>query len=97
GVTTAATVEYGNASKDVYNQPGLSYWNASVTKVFKVHETHRFQFSAEFYNFPNHQSFRRTNNTATFNAAGTQTNTQFGEYNSGYGPRQIQFGLRYDF
>ena len=97
GVTTAATVDYGNASKDMFNLPGFSYWNASVSKVFKVYETHRFQFSAEFYNFPNHESFRRVFNNATFNAVGTQTNTQFGEYNSGLGARQIQFGLRYDF
>jgi hypothetical protein len=97
GVTTAATVDYGNASKDVFNQPGFSYWNAAITKVFKVHENHRFQFSAEFYNFPNHMSFRRVNNLATFNAAGVQTNAAFGEYNSGLGPRQIQLGLRYDF
>jgi Carboxypeptidase regulatory-like domain/TonB-dependent Receptor Plug Domain len=97
GVTTAASVDYGNASKDAFNQPGFSMWNAAVMKTFRVHENHRFQISAEFYNLPNHYSFRRADNAATFNAAGVQTNTRFGEYISGLSPRQIQLGLRYDF
>jgi hypothetical protein len=96
GVTTAATVDYGNASRDILNLPGFSYWNAAITKVFRIRESHRIQVSGEFYNFPNHENFRRVNNTATFNAAGAQTATTFGEYNSGLGPRQIQLGLRYD-
>ena len=66
-------------------------------KTFRVHENHRFQISAEFYNLPNHTSFRRADNAATFNAAGVQTNTRFGEYISDLGPRQIQLGIRYDF
>ena len=96
-VTTAASVDYGNASKDVFNQPGFSMWNASIMKTFRVHENHRFQISGEFYNLPNHPSFRRADNAATFNAAGVQTNTRFGEYISTVSPRQIQLGIRYDF
>jgi Carboxypeptidase regulatory-like domain/TonB-dependent Receptor Plug Domain len=97
GVTLPANVDYGSASKDVFNQPGFNMWNASVTKVIRIHENHRFQISAEFYNLPNHTQFRRANNTAQFNAAGVQTNPQFGEYISDLGPRQIQLGIRYDF
>ncbi len=97
GITQPGDVDFGNASKDVFNQPGFNMWNASLSKTFHFYETHRLQVSGEFYNFPNHTQFRRADNAARFNSAGVQTNTRFGEYISALGPRQIQLGLRYSF
>jgi hypothetical protein len=97
GITLPGDVDFGNASKDVFNQPGFNMWNASLSKVFRLYENHQLQVSGEFYNFPNHTQFRRADNVARFNAAGVQTNTRFGEYISGYGARQVQLGLRYSF
>ena len=81
-----------------YFEPaGFNMWNAAITKTIRVHETHRFQFTAEFFNWPNHTQFRPRDTNATFDANGNQINLAFGEYISGLGARNIQLGLRYDF
>ncbi|MBI3471040.1 MAG: hypothetical protein HY013_06765, partial [Candidatus Solibacter usitatus] len=97
GVTQPGQVDFGNAPRDVYRSPGIHEWKATAQKDFHLHEKHRMELRGEFYNIFNHAQFRRVNNSAVYNAAGQQINTQFGEYTSGYGPRVIQLGLRYVF
>ncbi len=97
GATTAGTVDYGDAPRDVFRGPGINNWNLSVTKDFRIRERHRVSLGSEFFNAFNHTQFRRLNTTAQFNAAGQQTNPQFGEYNSTNGSRVIQLWLRYSF
>jgi len=97
GVTTAATADYGNAPRDVFRGPGVNNSNLSLTRTIRVHETHRFSLGTELFNAFNHTQFRRVNNVARYNAAGQQTNPQFGEYMSTNGARVIQLWLRYSF
>ncbi len=97
GTTTAAQVDYGNAARDLIRLPGLNDVKATVSKNFKLYETHTIRISGEFYNLFNHPSFRTVNTNAVFNAAGVQTSPTFGEYTGTFGARVIQIGLRYGF
>jgi hypothetical protein len=97
GVTTAATVDYGNAPKDVLRGPGINNFNLAIAKDFHIYERHRFQFRAEAFNAFNHTQFSNINTSATYNAAKVQSNTQFGQVTSAYGARVIQLGVRYAF
>ncbi|MBM3739443.1 MAG: hypothetical protein FJW39_27050 [Acidobacteria bacterium] len=97
GVTTGATADYGNAPRDIFRGPGINNFNLSFTKSVPVFESHRFSLGCELFNAFNHTQFRRLNNVARYNAAGQQTNPQFGEYQSTNGARVIQLWLRYSF
>ncbi|PYV13448.1 MAG: hypothetical protein DMG07_14490, partial [Acidobacteria bacterium] len=97
GATLPGDIDYGNAPKDIVREPGINQWNSALTKVFRLHEDHRLQFSAEFYNFPNHTQFRTLDRAARFNAAGLQTNTTLGQVITDRGARVIQLALRYSF
>ncbi len=97
GITTPDTVDYGNASRDVYRGPGINNWNLSLTKNISIRESHRFSLGGELFNAFNHTQFRRVNNQARYNVAGLQTNPQFGEYQSTNGGRVVQLWVRYSF
>jgi hypothetical protein len=97
GVTTAQTVDYGNAPKDVYRSPGIEDWDMGLTKTIIVHEKHRIELHGEFYNIFNQVSWRRPDNNASFDANGRQINPTFGQYNNANGARAGQVGLRYSF
>ena len=97
GVTQPGSVDYGNAPRDIVREPGIHQWNIALTKVFKLHEEHRLQFSGEFYNFLNHTQFRTLDRAARFNAAGQQTNATLGQVITDRGGRIIQLALRYSF
>ena len=98
GVTQASGVDYGNAPRDVFRGPGINNFNISVSKDFKVHESRKMRFGAEFFNAFNHTQFRGVNTTARFDAAGVnQINPQFGEFTGTGDPRVIQLWLRFEF
>jgi len=54
-------------------------------------------FRTELYNAFNTVQFSAVNTSAVFNAAGTQTNTQFGQYTQARDARRIQLTFRVDF
>lgn len=95
---------WGNAPKDVFRGPGLNNWDMSLFKNMVFIEGHlRAQLRVETYNTFNHTQFNTVNTSATFNAAGVQTNGTFGQYtatpNAGApgGPRNLQLALRLTF
>jgi hypothetical protein len=60
-------------------------------------ETRQFQLRWEFYNLGNHTQFSGMNTTATFNAAGVQTNALLAQATSARPARIMQVSLRLRF
>ncbi|MCC7176271.1 MAG: hypothetical protein IT159_13855 [Bryobacterales bacterium] len=60
-------------------------------------EQRSFQFRWEFYNILNHTQFSAMNTTATFNAAGVQTNTSLARATAARPARIMQVSLRFRF
>jgi hypothetical protein len=70
---------------------GFASTDISLLKNFALHERHRFQFRAEFYNAFNHPTAFGAPNT-------TPTSTAFGVVTGMQGlPREIQLGIKYVF
>jgi hypothetical protein len=80
-----------------FRLPGINNWDISVFKNFPVGEDKKFQLRWEMYNVLNHTQFDDVNNTARFNAAGAQTNAQFGRVTSARQERRMQVALRFNF
>ena len=55
------------------------------------------QFRTELYNAFNSVQFASVNTSAQFNAAGAQTNPEFGQYTAARDARRIQLTLRVEF
>jgi hypothetical protein len=87
----------GNPSKDLIRGPGLNNWDISLVKGIPIWERVHLQFRAELYNAFNHTQFSALNASALFNAAGAQTNAQFGQYTAAQNPRIIQLAVRLQF
>jgi hypothetical protein len=64
-------------------------WDISLYKNFKVTESVRMQFRAEFFNAWNHTNFA--------GVGATLAATTYGRITSALEPRQVQLGLRLDF
>lgn len=83
----------GNAPAVLPNVRNFGLFNEdfSILKDFRLHEAHRLQFRAEFFNIFNRVVFggplTNINAPATFGRIGGQANS----------PRNIQLGLKYDF
>lgn len=63
--------QFGNAGRDTIWGPGLTDFDASVAKDFRITERMRFQFRSDFYNLSNTPYFGkpdRTVGSATFGA-----------------------------
>ena len=83
---------YGNSPRNPFVGPGISTWDLSASKSFKMPrlESHSLLFRAEFFNAFNTPQFS--------NPGGTLENATFGRITSTSVPnRQIQFALKYSF
>jgi hypothetical protein len=83
---------YGNSPRDPLVGPGISTWDLSASKAFKIprFESHSLLFRSEFFNAFNTPQFS--------NPGGTLGNGTFGRVTSTSVPnRQIQFALKYMF
>jgi len=79
-------------------QPGIKNVDFSVAKNWKMHERYGLQFRAETFNLFNHTNFNGFDpglsiNNSTFVIG----NSNFGKLNNDRGPRNIQFGLKFNF
>jgi len=108
-----AFFNYGTAGRGIVRGPGVNNFDFSVQKIFRFAETRNLQFRAEFFNIFNHTQYNNPGTTITFTPdptvavpAGTlptrfvQTSTSlqtFGVVTSTRDPRQIQFGLKFNF
>jgi hypothetical protein len=98
--------QFGNLKRGFVRQPGLTNVDFSVAKNWKFKEKYGIQFRAEMFNLFNHTNFNGFDPGLGFtenrNAAGNLTgfsanNGNFGRLNSDRGPRNIQFGLKFNF
>jgi len=86
----------GTVARNTVIGPGLAQLDFSTGKNFKITESQRIQFRAEFFNLTNHPNFRIPT-AAVFNNNGTR-NVNAGRVDSTRSPeRQIQFALKYIF
>jgi hypothetical protein len=104
--TLPAPGTFGNLRRGFVRQPSLTNVDFSVAKNWKVRERYGLQFRAEMFNLFNHTNFNgfdpglglTLNRTAgVFNGTFTRTNGNFGRLNTDRGPRNIQFGLKFNF
>jgi hypothetical protein len=105
--TLPAPGSFGNLRRGFVRQPGLTNVDFSVAKNWKVRERYGLQFRAEMFNLLNHTNFNgfdpglglSLNRDASGKFLGTfnRTNGNFGRLNTDRGPRNIQFGLKFNF
>jgi len=93
---------FGNLKRGFVRQPGLQNVDFSVAKNWKIHEKYGIQFRAEMFNLFNHTNFNGFDPglAAGFDTSGKFTgftNNNFGTLNSDRGPRNIQFGIKFNF
>ena len=83
--------EFGSAGVGTERAPGFFNLDSSIGKRFFITERHNLEFRAEFFNIVNSVSWgapgRDITNPGTFGSIGGQLNA----------PRNIQFGLKYNF
>jgi hypothetical protein len=84
----------GNLPRNFINGPKYINWDAGLSKNIRFSETTRLQLRMEVYNVLNHANFFPADLTTVFNLNNT---TNFGKLTTGYSPRIMQFGVRYDF
>jgi hypothetical protein len=89
--------DYGNASRNVFQLPGVNNWNLAVFKNVAAGGPRRLQFRWEVYNLLNHTQFSALDNTARFDAAGAQVNAAFGKATAARNPRIMQGSIRFSF
>ncbi|HWQ53214.1 MAG TPA: TonB-dependent receptor [Bryobacteraceae bacterium] len=77
--------------------PGMTNIDLSLFKNFKVTEKARLEFRGEAFNVVNTVNLGNPGLTFTPNAAGVNTNPNFGRINSSLAARRIQLGLRLAF
>jgi hypothetical protein len=97
-VVNPPSICWGNAGKDVFRGPGMNNFDMSLFKNMPFMEGRlRAQLRVEAYNVFNHTQFTTVNTSATFNAAGVQTNGLFGQYTAAANGRNLQLALRITF
>ena len=84
-----ATVTYGTSPRNPVVGPGRRVMDIAVTKSFRVHTSHEFQFRAEAFNAFNWVNWGNPN--------GTLGNANFGVISSAAAAREMQLSLKYSF
>jgi hypothetical protein len=89
----------GNSGKDIIRLPGVHNWDITLFKrvPFGANARRNVQLRWEIYNVFNHTQFAGVNTAATFNPAGQQVNSIFGQVTSTRSPRIMQASLRVSF
>ena len=88
----------GNIGNGIVRGPGINNWDVTLFKNIPLKSDIRMiQFRWEFCNLANHTQFNGMNTTATFNAAGQQTNASLGQATGARAARVMQASLRFKF
>jgi hypothetical protein len=105
--TIPAPGQFGNLRRGFVRQPGLNNVDFSLAKNWKFKERYGIQFRAEMFNLFNHTNFNgfdpglslvpHRDANGKLDGTFTQNNTNFGTLNSDRGPRNIQFGIKFNF
>ncbi|HLY60974.1 MAG TPA: carboxypeptidase-like regulatory domain-containing protein [Terriglobia bacterium] len=92
---------FGNAGRNILRGPGLSDWDFSLVRHFKLGEKKALEFRAEMFNIFNHANFATPERDVASSSFGQIFNTVqplAGIASGGPGdPREIQFALRLTF
>jgi Carboxypeptidase regulatory-like domain len=96
---TKAQFGIGGASRFPITGPGVENVDLSLYKnlPFGASETRRLQFRLETFNTLNHAQFTTFDNTARFDASGSQTNLSLGHFTAAAPARRIAVGLKLYF
>ena len=96
--------QLGNLGRGAVRGRALTTVDFSTNKNWRIRERFNIQFRAEFFNIFNKTNFIGYNNALNFQgnptsttARGTITNGGFGTLTSAQRPREIQFGLKFNF
>jgi len=81
--------EFGNAGRNIVIGPTYNNVDFSLIKYFNFSERHRLELRAEFFNLLNHPNFDIPVRIFGSPSLGVIQTANF--------PRQIQFGLKYQF
>ena len=81
---------FGNSGVGSVVLPGLQQGDATIAKLFFLHEGLQLKVQAEAFNVLNHTNYSSLGTTAT-------SGTSFGQLNGAYPPRQMQFGAKIIF
>jgi hypothetical protein len=88
----------GNScNNNMITLPGFNNHDLSIFKNFPMRRNQKMQFRWEIYNLFDALSFNDVDTSAIFDAAGNQTDTNFGKVISARNERRMQFSLRYIF
>jgi len=96
---TPSNCGLGNAAKDLFYNGGTNNWDITLFKdfYFTQSEQRSLQIRWEMYNAFNHTQLTSVNNSASFQADGTQINPEFGLYNGAAANRIMVFALKFKF
>jgi hypothetical protein len=87
-----------NCNNAKFTLPGFNNHDLSLFKTFPLKgERRTLQFRWETFNALNHTQFNAVGTTASFNPAGQQTNTTFGQVTSAKDGRKMMFSLKFQF
>ncbi|HEX8183853.1 MAG TPA: hypothetical protein VF747_03855, partial [Blastocatellia bacterium] len=90
--------QFGNLGRGVIRGPGINNIDFSMAKNWRMRERYGLQFRAEMFNVFNHANFRSCNlSEAGGCIENNLSNGSFGRATSTRGPREIQFGLKFNF
>jgi hypothetical protein len=84
-----APLTFGNAGRNIISGPGSFSLDTSLSKNFRLFESHRLQMRLDAFNLPNRANFSNPNNTLTSPA--------FGRIQGAGGGRVLQISAKYLF
>jgi hypothetical protein len=85
----SGTPRFGNSGRNILFGPGLDTWDVSLIKKTQITERYGLEFRAEFFNLFNRPNFGTPGSTIGTSTAGVITGAG--------APRDIQFGLKFEF
>jgi hypothetical protein len=94
---------FGSLGRGSIRGPGTKNFDFSVVKNWRMHDRYSLQFRAEMFNALNHANFNSIDaglsldNVAGDENFGKPLNPNFGRITATRGPREIQFGLKFNF
>lgn len=98
-----AAGRFGTLGRGAIRGPAMKNVDFSINKNWRVRERYGIQFRAEMFNAFNTVNFTTVDNFLNFESNGTlagfgkPTNGNFGRITANRGPREIQFGLKFNF
>lgn len=83
------TQRFGTTGRNTLAGPGVWNTDMSISRIFPIRESLKFEFRTEFYNLPNTSHFNNPNTSVT--------SGNFMKVTSSYGERRIQFAGRFSW